>query len=320
VYLFNLVASADPGVEVLETALWGDSDVARIGTELRRLGLMHNVAELELYGLTVVDPTVTEATELAERAHRALLEVHRVRNGTVADEETGASHADVFFPTLYKFFHMDPVFTALMTHPVAMALVTYVLGGSFVYSATAGIIKGPASTLEAVSTDDTLTRPTPGLQLGLHVDTVVAPDPLPHYATYCNTTWLLSDYTLAGGCLCFVPGSHRQLRRPLPGEGADRVVAVEAPRGSLVVWGSNLWHGAFPRTIPGLRTNVAFQFVRSHVAPLEDIDDITTPEFLAGRSEEFRRLMRQGLMTGFDEHGPLPVKMARMDPRPTHWS
>lgn len=305
---------------MLDPTSWPAADVKDIGLELRRLGLMENVAELELYGLTVVDAAVTGAADTADDARRALFEVHARRFGEGVDEVSGSTHVDVFFPTLYKFFHLDPSFQQLMTHPVALALAGYLLGKAFVYSASAGIIKGPASTAEAPSSDDSLTRPTPGLQLGLHVDTVVCPDPLPPYATFCNTTWLLSDYTVPGGALAFVPGSHRLRRRPLPGEGADLVVPVEAGRGSLVVWGSNLWHGAFPRAIPGLRSTVAFQFVRSHVAPLESIDDVVTPELLRGKSEQFARLMRTGLMTGFGEEGPSPAAMAAMDPRPTYYS
>src|SRR5262249_44789539 len=163
------------------------------------------------------------------------------RKGSPVDEESGASHTDVYFPTLYKLFHLHPSFSELMLHPIALALATYLLGKTFVYSASTGIIKGPASTIDELNNDDTLLRPTPALQLGLHVDTIICPDPLPPYATFCNTTWLLSDYTVKNGALCYVPGSHRLRRRPLPGEGADRVVPVEAQRGSLVVWGSNLW-------------------------------------------------------------------------------
>ncbi len=45
----------------------------------------------------------------------------------------------------------------------------------------------------------------------------------------------------------------------------DKVVAVEAPKGSLVVWGGNTWHGAFPRQVPGLRATNVFTYCREYL-------------------------------------------------------
>lgn len=103
--------------------------------------------------------------------------------------------------------------------------------------------------------------------LGLHSDQgalgVFAP-PRPYCraagttAFAANATWCLTDYTGEGGALAYVPGSHRIDSEPGP-DAASEAIAVEAPRGSAVVFHGATWHGAFPRLTPGVRlTYVAY--------------------------------------------------------------
>lgn len=82
-----------------------------------------------------------------------------------------------------------------------------------------------------------------------------------------DLTPLLSDYNRDNGALCFIPGSHKFMRPPTPGENLgygdqtqaevlaklakreplgdlgvtdpEGVVAVDAKKGSLVVWHGN---------------------------------------------------------------------------------
>jgi ectoine hydroxylase-related dioxygenase (phytanoyl-CoA dioxygenase family) len=136
-------------------------------------------------------------------------------------------------------------------------------------------------------------------------------------AVLCNATYLLTDYTTSNGALCFVPGSHRHRRQPLPAEDfsfdgmtfaeayahVDKggeletrppagAVAVEAPAGSLVVWHGNTWHGAFARTEPGLRVNLILVFAKPFLEPQERyVDELDVPP-LKDAGRELRRLVR----------------------------
>src|SRR5207245_2784560 len=116
-------------------------------------------------------------------------------------------------------------------------------------------------------------------------------------------TWLLSDYTRENGALAFVPGSHRRCRNPQSGEAAEMAVPVEAPKGSLVVWHGNTWHGSFPRTTPGLRTGIAFEFIRSYMDRHHVVDDELTDELLDGRPRRLASLLGQDLVH-WGEDGP----------------
>ena len=72
--------------------------------------------------------------------------------------------------------------------------------------------------------------------LPLHGDDT-SPQPHPNYHNLCTVNICLTDLTEESGCLAFVPGSHKRLRQPSPGEsivageGANpEIVPVVAPR------------------------------------------------------------------------------------------
>jgi ectoine hydroxylase-related dioxygenase (phytanoyl-CoA dioxygenase family) len=166
-----------------------------------------------------------------------------------------------------------------MMHAVPSALISYLLGDSCVLSSMVAMVKGPG------------TRALP-----LHVDNGPGvPEPLPPYAQVANATWILSDYTVENGPLCFVPGSHHLCRHPAAEEADPRtnplVVPIEAPKGSLVVFHGNLFHGALPRTAPGLRLNLIMFFTRMYFRPQEDYTNRITPEMLARNTDRFASLV-----------------------------
>ncbi len=161
------------------------------------------------------------------------------RTGVRPDLASGETHRNVFFPTLYYFLFEDPLFQEWLLHPVLLALVTYLLGESCVLTTTAVFMKGPADESER------------GLQLGLHSDQQMVPQPFPPYALICGATLLLTDYSKDDGAFAYVPGSHQQGRHPGGSEATSAAIPVVAPKGSLVVHHGALWHGSFPRTRAG---------------------------------------------------------------------
>ena len=296
----------------MDIASWPESDVRAVAEEIARLELERHVYELELFGLTVVGPERTGAAGLADRAFERVCDLIEQRTGRRPDAETGATHTDVFVPSLYNFAHESPIFEEMIMHPISLALVTYLLGRRCVFAGSTVFMKGPATG----QPDMQLGAKGEGLQLGLHADNNTHPEPFTPYATLCNATWLLCDYTKEGGALSFVPGSHKACRNPGNGEAVKRAVPVEAAKGSLVVWHGNTWHGSYPRLVPGLRTSIAFEFIRSYMARHEDIDAHVTPEMLDRNDERFAVLMGRDLLQ-WGEEGPDYGKIVR---RPFRWS
>jgi hypothetical protein len=287
---------------------WEDPDTAlgRIGAEFERLRLGESVAELDAYGLTVVPPERVATSDVVDAMLERVLDLMERRNGARPDPVSGATHTNVFFPTLYYFLFEDPIFQEWLLNPVMRALVDYLLGEQCILHATTVFMKGPTD------------PPASGLQLGLHSDQQMVPAPFPPYALIAGATLLLTDYTQENGAFAFVPGSHRAGRHPVGREGADEAVAVDAPKGSLLVHHGALWHGSFGRTVPGLRVGMAYAYSRMFVTPLEGYREHVTKEMLDRHPRRFARLLGQHVPTGSTEVGPDLEKVYRAVAR-TPW-
>ena len=292
----------------MDMSTWPKSEAKQLVEEIDRLDLHRNVFELDTLGLTVVDASKTQAAPLADRAFERICELIEERTGTRPDVETGSTHVDVVVPSLYHVIFDDPVFEQLLMHPLALALATYLVGRRCTYSGSEVFMKGPADRKTGNALG--IGASSEGLQLGLHSDNVVFPEPFAPYAQLCNVTWLLSDYTKEAGALAFVPGSHKLCRNPHDGEAAEQAVPIEAPKGSLVVWHANTWHGSFPRLHPGLRTSLAFALAREYARPHEPDRSALTPEMLERNDRRFARLMGCDVLE-WGQEGPDYDKLMR---------
>ncbi len=286
--------------------------LASLYQETRDLGLESNVAELEAFGFTVVQPEQTGAPELVDRLIARLVEISADRNeGVKPDLEGGTTHTDMLGPTGQHLFYLlveDPAFEEALMHPMVLALVTYLMGPDVILSSCTATLKGPGR------------RP-----LFLHSDSPVFSG---RQANVANATWVLSDYTKQNGSLCLVPGSHRANRQPSLGENfatfqsangnlagdwgtepgvvdeAPGAIAIEAARGSLVVWHGNTWHGAYNRVTPGMRMNLIYYFCSPHLRPQEPYREFIPQEILDRNSPRFARLMGAGVHYGWRAEGP----------------
>ena len=271
----------------------GTEDALAVQRALSDLDLGAEAAQLDALGLTVVSPDKAAPPGFAEQVRDALLGVVARRDGgAAADTADGSSHHNSYLPNYHYLLFEAPIFEALLLQPTTLALVTRLLGWSCVLSSSTAILKGPAR------------RPEGGLHLPLHSDNEGHPPPFPLFAQYANATWLLSDYTREGGCLCYVPGSHLSCRQPAPDEGLDEMVPVEAPMGSLVVWHGNTWHGAFRRRTKGLRMGISFLFARKYLLTREPYREDVTAEALARNPPRFATLMGQQILAGWRGEGP----------------
>lgn len=242
--------------------------------QIRELGLERNIAELDAFGFTVLEPGVAAPVEWVERLRDRVLDVAHRRTGVRHDLDGGVhGNLDVQpkFKHQYLLYYLlleDPIFQEAVCTPHLLALQTYMLGFNCRLSSCTSFVKW--------RDEDGY-----GPNLGLHADTPVAyPIPVGKDTHTGNSAFLLTDYTLANGALAMVPGSHRYARQPRPGEGADSAIPIEAPMGSLVVWNGNMWHGAFPRTNDGLRLVLTMYFNRAYLYPQEDYRRNVTQEIL----------------------------------------
>ena len=279
-----------------------------LSPELEDLGLGSHVAELANSGLSVVPPEVTgfsapsvpslaelllrRATEFVgcgftlERGPDAVLEYHPDAEPVNIVARRGDRPFQVVIQQLASYHR---AFRDLAVHPVAVALVRHLIGEARTrFSHHQSFIKWRDES--GYDYDSTL---------GLHADQTAVPGPWGRTAFVANATWCLTDYTLEGGALAYVPGSHLRDGKPEGAEAALEAVPVEAEAGSLIVFHGATWHGAYPRTIPGLRLCVTNLYRHLMVTPHEDLrhsldrslaDDCRNPELfreLAGFNDGF---------------------------------
>ena len=305
-----------------ERPLQGVTDAAF--ASLMKMGLGQYVAELENFGYTVVPPELSGASDLLKPLLKAISRISAERNnGTKPDFKTGASHSEGMGPAGQHLFFLlgeDPVFQQAMMNPVVVNFVKYLMPDPIISSVTS-MLKGPGI-----------------MPLQLHSDQPIQPIPR---SLVCNTTYLLSDYTRDNGALCFVPGSHKLMRNPglaenfhelmrNPGlaenfslgdlsqkevgqklkageltiKSAPNAKAVEAKKGSLVIWHGNTWHGAFNRTNAGLRVNLIVYWCSASLRPQEPYREQLSDAVIKAGGEEFAQLIGRGIHHGWMSEGP----------------
>lgn len=271
-------------------------DLDRIQARIRELDLERPLAELDAYGFTVLEPGRAAPLAFCDQLRERILElgdlaIANEAKGSASSERTSAQ-ARQLRATGQQLFYLlfkDPIFEKALMNDAALALINHLLGEAAVLSSLSAMIKGAGKE---------------GLMV--HTDNAMIPSPFPYYAQVANATWMLTDYSKKEGALFVVPGSHKYCRHPTRN---DRVpesmrVAVEAPRGSMVVWHGNLWHGSYPREAPGLRVNLIMLFCRMYCRTQEPYRTHTPTAVLERQSPRFARLMGQHIAYGWSENGP----------------
>tara|TARA_Y100001934_G_scaffold75028_1_gene93258 strand:+ start:3665 stop:4690 length:1026 start_codon:yes stop_codon:yes gene_type:complete len=249
--------------------------VAPLYRELEQLRLVSNIAELEAFGFTVVPPEKVAPLDFCEGVKEALERAMLRRYGPDGlDAGRWSNVNDIQRFMLWE----DPIFERLSWNPAGLGLAEYLLGTDCVLSLCAAWVKGPGEA-----------------RTGIHGDYI---DPAtvaqPEQVNNCNMHYMLTDYTRDDGAISFVPGSHKWRRQATPPEAkywADLAVPVEAPAGSMVIWGNHTWHGSYPKRTPGLRMTLQCEYMRRRIQTEEAYRETVTQEALDRNPIRFAGLM-----------------------------
>jgi hypothetical protein len=256
-----------------------------LSDDIKRLGLEQQVFELEMDGVSVVPPEVHGVPlSTFDELTRLLLEAAEEMTGVAFNLDEGPT-VPLGFPAvdglsgaaqqaneepsqflIQQLGRRHRRFRDLAVNPVAVALIRHMVGQQMTrFSSHNSFVKWQG---------DFGYGPT----LGLHVDQGGVPMPWGRQALTANTNWCLTDYTLAGGALACVRGSHRRVSHPVQPGAVKEAEPIECPRGSVIVFHGATWHGAYPRKIPGMRISIANYYRHHMVTSQEDIHGTFPPE------------------------------------------
>jgi len=253
------------------------------------LGLEKNVEELKEKGYTILPNVIDHA--MADRVRAGILKAAEedAANGIV----TMGGDKGPTGRTVFRMVERGRVFEEIAMNPVLLALMTSVLGHGL-----------------TISTFTAMIRPQGTPRLPLHSDNQFMPGPFSDWQHGATAVWYLEDVTAEAGSSRLVPGSTHRKRHPGPNEGEDEWIALEAPKGSLVMWVANTWHGNCARTIPGERVTLHTAFTRMHMRPMERYDSLPQ-EVLDRNPPLFAQLVGRSLPFGYGPSGPGQLAMQR---------
>jgi ectoine hydroxylase-related dioxygenase (phytanoyl-CoA dioxygenase family) len=231
------------------------------------LDLRQNIRDLVDDGYTVIqDP---RGLEIADAVREAII---RLVPAT-PDEKA---------PTRFTLLDLDRVFADAITVPSLLVLVEYLLGRGALFSQLSGSRR----------------RQGPG-SLGLHADNSWFPAPFPQWEIMCTGCFVTDEFTLESGATLVIPGTHtlrrhppRDVRQSL--EGARPIVA---PKGSICLWNGSVWHGNFPRRLPGERVVLHMTYTRIGFQPIETYDHLGD-DWFEGKDGALRRLLGRDVFLG----------------------
>jgi ectoine hydroxylase-related dioxygenase (phytanoyl-CoA dioxygenase family) len=181
------------------------------------------------------------------------------------------------------------IFEEAVCNPQVLALAELMCGQGFILSQMVGTV-----------------RPQGDWGMPLHSDYDLIRDPFPPHPQVMTAVWACDDFTPEAGGTWVIPGSQRLRRHPDDGELEQEAVAIECPRGSIVVWDGAVWHGSYSRSAPGERVALHVMFNRMALRPFEAYDlpreviDRNPPEFasLLGLNDPFGKSTVYGVDLG----------------------
>ena len=125
---------------------------------------------------------------------------------------------------VYALLAKAPSVAELVEHVDVVAILDALLLPGYLLSANLAINLLPGETRQSLHFDDGFYRiPRPRPPIGV------------------STIWAIDDFTTENGATEVIPGSHRW-GGETPAEDDERIVSVEMPAGSVVVFFGTLWH------------------------------------------------------------------------------
>ncbi|HEY3888702.1 MAG TPA: phytanoyl-CoA dioxygenase family protein [Caulobacteraceae bacterium] len=127
---------------------------------------------------------------------------------------------------VFNLLDLDPVFVELIQHPLAIDMVSSLLGPRFLISNFTANIALPGSKSMKPHSDQSIVVPEPWFQ-----------------PWSMNIIWCLNDVHLANGATLYLPMSHKiAWAREAPDDPRAGMQPFKAPAGAVIAMDGRLWH------------------------------------------------------------------------------
>jgi ectoine hydroxylase-related dioxygenase (phytanoyl-CoA dioxygenase family) len=194
-------------------------------------------------------------------------------------------------------------FVELVANPVALELVSHVLGAEHLLSVLEAHVVNRGGSPMALHSDQWW-MPFPVAPDAAYprvgaITRATVPKDAPASAGACiwppaviNVMYMVSDYTEANGATRIVPGSHLFGRQP-PGTVPHPVetIAAEGAAGTAVIWEGRTWHAAGLNVTDQPRRGITATYCGPMFRQLTNFPVGTRADVLRGASPELRRLL-----------------------------
>ena len=197
---------------------------------VEELGLVDNCRQLAAEGWTVIENAADPGFVL------------RLRERILADG------------TSFMRLDKDPVYAEAALNPKVLAIAEFSVGRGFLLYGLTTSVRGEGA---------------PAMHL--HADQSLVPAPFPDHNMMMVACWACDDCTREGGTTLVIPDTKALRRLPREEEAADLsgAIPIECPAGSIIVWDGSIWHGNWPRTLPGERVVLHAVYTRLLMRPGE---------------------------------------------------
>jgi ectoine hydroxylase-related dioxygenase (phytanoyl-CoA dioxygenase family) len=112
-----------------------------------------------------------------------------------------------------------------------------------------------------------------------------------NYCLVANVIWAFDDFSIDNGATRIVPGSHRFRGFAPDGEIHDDEVRLVVPRGSVIIFNANCWHGGATNFTDHDRWALVLGYARWFIKPSFDYFKCTPPEVYSKLSDDQKRML-----------------------------
>jgi ectoine hydroxylase-related dioxygenase (phytanoyl-CoA dioxygenase family) len=190
---------------------------------------------------------------------------------------------------VYALLAKAPSIAELVEHPGVVAILDALLLPGCLLSANLAINLLPGETRQ-----------------GLHFDDGFYRIPRPRPPVGVSAIWAIDDFTAENGATEIIPGSHRW-GNETPAEDDPRIVTVEMPAGSVVVFLGTLWHRGGANHTDRSRLAITPQYCEPWARPQEQMV-LSVGAAAAQYSDRIRSML------GFSIHPPFMGHVNGMHP------